>query len=120
MSLLISFLAPAWLMLCALGSVALLLHARRRKTIEIPSIQIWRQLEGGRLGHRQIRSPPFNVLLLLQLAVVALCALALAQPLIGSAPRFEHEIVVLDASASMRSTDVAPSRFDVAVTELVK
>src|SRR5205823_2667906 len=34
--------------------------------------------------------------------------------------RFAHEIVVIDASGSMRSTDVVPSRFDAAVAELAK
>src|SRR5712671_5581863 len=115
-----SLLAPAWLLLCALSALVLLLHARRRKTVEIPSIQIWRQLEGGRHTRRPIRRPPFNLALLLQLLVVAFCALALAQPLIGSGPRFDHEIFVLDASGSMRSTDVVPSRFDMAVTDLAK
>src|SRR5712671_3860965 len=115
-----SLLAPAWLLLCALSALVLLLHARRRKTVEIPSIQIWRQLEGGRHTRRPIRRPPFNLSLLLQLLVVACCALALAQPLIGSGPRFDHEIFVLDASGSMRSTDVVPSRFDAAATDLAK
>src|SRR5262249_22325784 len=84
----------------------------------IPSIQIWRQLQGGRQARRQIRLPPLNLVLLLQLLVVGLLALALAQPLVGSGPRFDHEIIVLDASGSMRSTDVAPSRFDSAVADL--
>src|SRR5260221_13824202 len=106
-----SFLAPAWLLLCAAGALVLLLHARRRKTFEIPSIQLWRQLESGHGARRRIRPPPFNRLLLLQLLVTGFCTLALAQPLIGSGPRFAHEIIVLDASGSMRSTDVAPSRF---------
>src|SRR5258705_13528235 len=79
-----SFLAPAWLLLCAAGALVLLLHARQRKTFEIPSIQLWRQLESGHGARRRIRPPPFNLLLLLQLLVTGFCALALAQPLIGS------------------------------------
>jgi Mg-chelatase subunit ChlD/uncharacterized membrane protein len=113
-----SLIAPAWLLLCAFGLMVLILHVRRRRTIEIPSIQLWQRLQTGRASRRRIRLPPPNLLLLLQLLVVALCALALAQPLIGSASRFAHEILVLDASGSMRTTDIAPSRFDAAVADL--
>src|SRR5256885_5227066 len=115
-----SLVAPAWLLLGALGIVVLILHVRRHRTFEIPSIHIWRQLETGRATRRRVRLPHINVLLLLQLAVVALCALALAQPLIGAGPRFAHEIIVLDASGSMRSTDLKPSRFDAAIADLAR
>src|SRR5947207_6092993 len=115
-----SLIAPAWLLLWAFGFMVLLLHLRRRRTFEIPSIQLWAQLDSGRASRRRIQLPPFNLLLLLQLLVVALCALALAQPLIGSGPRFAHEIVVLDASGSMRSTDIKPSRFDAAIADLAR
>src|SRR5437667_4870495 len=115
-----SLIAPAWLLLGAFGLMVLILHVRRRRTLEIPSIQLWRLIETGRASWRRIRLPPLNALLLLQLFVVALCALALAQPLIGSGPRFVHEIIVLDASGSMRTTDIAPSRFDAAVADLAR
>ena len=79
-----SLLAPAWLLLCALSALVLLLHARRRKTVEIPSIQIWRQLEGGRHARRPIRRPPFNLALLLQLLVVAFSALLFGRFCLGA------------------------------------
>ena len=113
---LVSFLAPAWLWLGVVGVLVLILHARRRRTLEIPSVQLWRLLESGTRLRQRLRLPLPNVLLLLQLAVVALIALALARPVIG--PRFAHEIVVIDASGEMRMTDVAPSRFDAAVAQL--
>jgi uncharacterized protein YegL len=115
-----SLIAPAWLLLGAFGFMVLLLHLRRRRTFEIPSIQLWAQLESGRASRHRIQLPPFNLVLLLQLLIVALCALALAQPLIGSGPRFAHEIIVLEASRSMRSTDIAPSRFDAAIADFAK
>jgi von Willebrand factor type A domain/Aerotolerance regulator N-terminal len=113
---LVSFLAPGWLWFGVLGALVLILHARRRRTLEIPSIQLWRPLESGARLRQRLRLPLPNVLLSLQLAVVALISLALARPVIG--PRFAHEIVVLDASGEMRMTDVAPSRFDAAVAQL--
>jgi Mg-chelatase subunit ChlD len=113
-----SLIAPAWLSLAAFGILVLILHVRRRRTFEVPSIQLWRLMDGGALSRRRMRLPSPNLLLLLQLLIVALAALALARPALGPGARLAHEIVVLDASGSMRSTDVAPSRFDVAVTHL--
>jgi hypothetical protein len=115
-----SLMAPAWLLVSAFGLLVLILHVRRRRTLQIPSIELWRRLESGRMSYSRVRLPPLNLLLLLQLLVVALCALALAQPLIGFGPRFAHEIFVLDGSGSMRSTDIVPSRFDAAVADLAR
>jgi hypothetical protein len=113
---LVSFLSPTWLSLAALCIVVLILHARRRRTLEIPSVRLWRLLDGGSRLQQRLRLPLPNILLLLQLGVVGLIALALSRPVIG--PHFAHEIVVLDASGNMRMTDVAPTRFDAAVAQL--
>jgi hypothetical protein len=113
-----SLIAPAWLSLAAFGILVLILHVRRRRTFEVPSIQLWRLLSSGALSGRRIRLPSPNLLMLLQLLIVAVAALALARPVLGPGARFVHEIVVLDASGSMRITDVAPSRFDAAVAHL--
>jgi len=113
-----SLIAPVWLSLAAFGILVLILHVRRRRTFEIPSIQLWRLMDSGTLSRRRVRLPAPNLLLLLQLLIVALAALALARPVLGPGASFVHEVMVLDASGSMRSTDVAPSRFDVAVANL--
>src|ERR1700722_18629234 len=98
-----SFLAPAWLWLAGFGVVVLILHARHRRTLQIPSVRLW-LLAGNRDRLRpRFRMPRPNVLLGLQLAAVGLIALALARPVTGD--RFDHEIVVLDASGAMRQTD---------------
>ncbi len=112
-----SLIAPAWLLLCGFGLIVLLLHVRRRRTLEIPSIQLWRLIDSGSSSRQRVRLPSPNLLLLLQLLIVALIALALARPLFGSDPRYAHEIVVLDASGAMRTTDTATSRFDAAVVQ---
>src|SRR3984957_9421476 len=113
-----SLTTPAWLLLAAFGILVLILHVRRRRSFEIPSIQLWRLIDSGTLSRHRIRLPSPNLLQLLQLLIVALTALALARPMFGPGTRFVHEIVVLDASGGMRSTDVAPSRFDAAVAYL--
>src|SRR5579871_5436883 len=97
-----SLIAPVWLSLAALGILVLLLHVRRRRTFEVPSIQLWRMIDGGAAPRRRMRLPSPSLLLALQLLIVALAALALARPIAGSGPRFVHEIVVLDGSGSMR------------------
>jgi Mg-chelatase subunit ChlD/uncharacterized membrane protein len=113
-----SLIAPVWLSLAAFGILVLILHVRRRRTFEVPSIHLWRLMDSGASSRRRIRLPSPSLLLLLQLLIVALAALALARPVLGPGASFVNEIVVLDASGSMRSTDVAPSRFDVAATHL--
>src|SRR5579871_68062 len=113
-----SLIAPAWLSLAALGILVLILHVRRRRTFEVPSIQLWRLVDSGASPRRRIRLPSPSLLLWLQLLIVALTALALARPIFGPGPRFIHEIVVLDASGTMRTTDVAPSRFDAALAHV--
>src|SRR5499427_4387270 len=111
-----SLSAPAWLLLAAFGILVLILHVQRRRTFEIPSIQLWRLIDSGTRPAHRVRLPSPNVLLLLQLLIVALTALALARPVFGT--RFAHEIVVLDISGDMRGTDIAPTRFDTAVGHL--
>jgi hypothetical protein len=113
-----SLIAPVWLLLTAFGILVLILHIRRRRSFEVPSIQLWRLIDSGTLSRHRLQLPSPNLLLVLQLLIVALTAAALARPMFGSSTRFVHEIVVLDASGAMRSTDVAPSRFDAAVAYL--
>jgi uncharacterized membrane protein len=113
-----SLIAPAWLLVAAFGILVLVLHVRRRRSFEIPSIQLWRLVDSGTLSRQRIRMPSPSALLLLQLLVVALTALALTRPMFGPSANFAHEIVVVDGSGDMRSTDVAPSRFDAAVAQL--
>ena len=50
-----SLLTPAWLLLAAVGLVVLILHVRRRRTFEMPSIQLWRMLDGGSLTRQRLR-----------------------------------------------------------------
>lgn len=116
-----SFLTPVWLLLGALAAYIFILHMRRRRQLDVPSVMIWRLMENNLTPHRALRWPPPSVLLLLQLLILFLVALALAQPLIGTQRgEDDHTIFVLDASASMRATDEAPSRFDAAKAFLTR
>ncbi len=114
-----NLVSPAWLSVAALSVVVLLLHMRRRRQVEVPSLMLWRLLENSAASRRVLRRPPASLLLLLQLAFIALAAVALAQPQFGVAPAAtEHIVYVLDASGSMRATDVVPTRFEAAQRRL--
>ncbi len=114
-----SLLAPGWLVLGALIGLVLVLHMRRRRQLDVPSTLLWRLLENTVAPRRALRRPQPSLLLFLQIAVVALVAIALAQPILsGGQSGAQHTIYVLDASASMRATDQAPSRFDAALARL--
>lgn len=84
------------------------------KEIEIPSLMFF--LEAKReerlksFLQRFIRDP----LLLLQLAIISLFALSMAAPfyMTQEQVREENVVMIMDASASMQSSDVAPSRFE--------
>ncbi len=115
-----TFLAPVWLILGGLVFAILVLHMRRRRQVDIPSVLLWRLIDNTGSPRRSLRWPPPSVLLALQLLIVLLAAIALAQPMLGAnRGSNEHTIYVLDSSASMRATDVAPSRFDEALSSLV-
>ncbi|MCW5714221.1 MAG: VWA domain-containing protein [Bauldia sp.] len=112
-----TFIAPAWLLVFGAAALVLLLHARRRRSVTVPSVQIWRLIESAGSRRPNIRRPPPSLPLLLQLLALLIAALALAQPRFGAAPD-DHVVFLLDASGSMRTTDLAPTRFDAARTRL--
>ncbi|MCW5715784.1 MAG: VWA domain-containing protein [Bauldia sp.] len=114
-----TLLAPAWLLLGALAAVVVALHARRRRRVEIPSLQIWSLLERSSSRTRSFRRPPLNLILALQLLFVLLIAIALARPTAGADPdRPDHVIYVLDASGSMRTATGTGDRLAAAIDHL--
>ncbi len=104
-----------WAMLAAIppAIIALYFLKLRRQPLEVPSTFLWRRtiedLHVNSLWQRLRKS----ILLLLQLLLILLVMLAVLRPgwhtqgAIGS--RF---VILIDNSASMNSTDVAPTRLD--------
>ena len=93
--------------------VALYFLKLKRRPLRVPSTLLWRRtvedLHVNSLWQRLRRS----MLLWLQLLVVALVMLALGRPSWqGSQLIGQRHIFLLDNSASMNATDVAPTRFD--------
>jgi hypothetical protein len=112
--------AVQWAVLAGIpvGIIALYFLKLRRRPVQIPSTLLWRRsledLHVNSLFQRLRR----NLLLFLQLLAVLLVMLALAGPRVkGSAGQGQRTILVIDNSASMAATDVAPSRLDKALRE---
>ena len=112
-----------WTILAAVPPAIILLYflKLKRRPIEVPSTYLWHKsvedLHVNSIWQRLRR----NLLLFLQLLIILLVAAALLRPnwqgtkLIGS--RF---IFMVDNSASMTATDVAPSRLDEAKLQVGK
>lgn len=104
----------------AAAITALYFLKMRRKPIEVPSTYLWRRtIQDERVNAfwQRLRR---NLLLLLQLLLVALAALALFRPSWqGTALRGGRYIFLIDNSASMSAGDVSPTRLDEAKRRIV-
>ena len=87
----------------------------RRRQVLVSSTFLWQQLLRDREANTPWQRLRRNLLLLLQLLVLALLTLALSRPFLEtSAVASGSVIILLDASASMQARDVSPSRFEAA------
>ena len=116
-----SLLAPAALALGLLAIPIILLYMLRLRRREQPisSTFLWRELVRDQAANAPWQRLRRNLLLLLQLLILAALILALARPVLR-VPGFGggSVIVLLDASASMQATDSdAASRFEDARAE---
>jgi Ca-activated chloride channel homolog len=109
----VTFLSPLALGLFALAAPLLLLYFLkvRRRERSVSSLLLWevavRERQASTVFHRFQRDP----LVILQLLGLLALSLALARPtatVVGRGAR--KVVVVLDTSASMKATDVGPSR----------
>jgi hypothetical protein len=94
--------------------IALYFLKLRRKPLEVPSTLLWRKsIEDLRVNSlwQRLRQ---SVLLWLQLAFAALVMVALLRPALHATRTGRHLIFMLDNSASMNATDVAPNRLEAA------
>lgn len=113
-----SFLTPLAFLsaLLAIPILVLYMLKLRRKEVEISSTMLWQMVLRDRQANAPWQKLRRNLLLLLQLLILAGLVFALARPAIPvPAVATGSVIVLLDASASMQATDVQPSRFEAAL-----
>jgi Ca-activated chloride channel homolog len=112
-----SFLAPLSLLfgLLAVPIVLLYMLRLRRREVLVSSTLLWRKLLRDREANAPWQRLRRNLLLILQLLILAALVFALARPFIPVPSVVSGSVVVvLDASASMRATDVPENRFEAA------
>ncbi|NKQ34390.1 MAG: VWA domain-containing protein [Chloroflexi bacterium] len=115
-----SFLTPVFLALSALAIPIILLYMLRlrRREVMVSSTMLWQKLLRDREANAPWQKLRRNLLLFLQLLILAALVLALARPYLPIPSIINGSVVVLlDASASMQATDVEPSRFEAAKEE---
>jgi hypothetical protein len=112
-----SALWGAWLFLLLIPLIIFYFLKLKRPRLEIASLALWRQV----INDQRVNSPfqrfKRNLLLLLQIIVLSLIALATMQPFLqGSAERAQYLPILIDCSASMAAVDESSgkSRLDLA------
>jgi len=111
------FLTPFFLLFAALSIPILILYMLklRRRDVLVSSTLLWQRLLRDREANAPWQRLRRNLLLLLQLLILAFLTLALARPFVPAPAVVSGSVVVLlDASASMQATDVGPTRFEAA------
>src|SRR5829696_3668774 len=87
----------------------------RRRPVSVPFSKIWQRILRDKEATSLFSQLKRLLSLLLQLALLALMLLALGDPrTTANAIEARNIVVLIDGSASMKATDVAPSRIEVA------
>ena len=116
-----SFLSPLFALLGLLAIPILLLYMLklRRQDVKVSSTLLWQMVVQDRQANIPWQRLRRNLLLFIQLLILAALVFALLRPAFSSDMISNAEvIVVLDASASMQATDVKPTRFEAAKKEI--
>ena len=117
------FLAPVAFWFAAAIPVVILFYLLKRKRVVrlVSSTLLWQRFLAETQASAPFQRLRHNWLLILQLLMLALAILALARPYFsGRLAGGNLQVIILDASASMQSTDETPSRFEKARAEALK
>lgn len=109
-----------WFLLAGIPIIAMHLLKPRRAEVAVSSAMLWEPDTVGATAAKPWQKLPPSLLLFLQLLLVGLLALVLANPVVEKpAGLAEHTVVVLDTSASMGAVDGDPDRLESAKAEAV-
>ena len=101
--------------------VVFYLLKRKRVVKLVSSTLLWQKFLADVQANAPFQKLRHNWLLVLQLLLLALAVLALSRPYFaGHTTASDLRVVILDASASMQSTDEEPSRFEKARAEALQ
>ena len=103
--------AGAWAFLGFLPVIALYVLKRKARRTPVPSLLLWKKTEERTRQNRPFQRLRSQLLLWLQLAMVALLALALIRPVTAGGLKGES-VFVFDLSASMQAQANGESRLD--------
>jgi Ca-activated chloride channel homolog len=115
-----SFLAPLAFIFAATIPVVILFYLLKRKRVVrlVSSTLLWQKFLAETQANAPFQKLRHNWLLVLQILLLLLAVLALSRPYFaGDKKDGTLLVVILDASASMQSTDESPSRFEKARAE---
>lgn len=110
-----NFLVPAALAFAAIIPIILIFYFMRPKRQErvVGSTLLWQQALQDLQASQPWQRLRITPLLLLQLLAAVVIVLVLTRPAIFTSSQLSGDtIIILQASASMQATDVAPSRFE--------
>jgi Ca-activated chloride channel homolog len=111
-------LQPAMLSVLGLIPVLILIHMLKPKPkpVEVSNLFLWQTVLKERAGQTRISRLKKNLPLLLQILVILLTAVALAQPVFTYlTEKNGNMVLVIDTSASMKTRRVSGTRFDRAI-----
>jgi len=118
-----NFLSPAAFWFLASIPVLIVFYLLKRKRVAriVPSTLLWQKFLAESQANAPFQRLRHNWLLLLQILLLLLAILALARPYFSSKVTGGRIIVaIMDASASMQSTDETPTRFEKSRKEALK
>lgn len=115
-----NFIAPFAFAFAATIPVVVIFYLLKRKRVVklVPSTVLWQRFLSDAQANAPFQRLRHNWLLVLQILMLLLAVFALSRPFfIGHSTTSGFRVIILDASASMQSTDVKPSRFEKARAE---
>src|SRR5437763_604215 len=118
-----SFLSPIGLAFAASIPVVIVFYLLSGKRVIklVSSTLLWQKFLAETQANAPFQRLRHNWLLILQILLLLLIVLALARPYFaGNAKSSRLRVVILDASASMQSTDESPSRFEKARSQALR